>query len=427
MREARPPGDKSISHRALMLAGLARGRSRLRGLQRGADVGATAAALRRLGVEVPDLQEAEIEIPGPATYRDAEGTLDCGNSGTTARLLVGLVAGLGVEARLDGDASLRRRPMDRVAYPLQAMGARITYLGEPERLPLRVASRASGALRSLRHRSRVASAQVKSCILLAGVAARVRVEVIEPGRSRDHTERMLAAMGAPLEFGPEGAGARARLDAEGWDGRLGPLDARIPGDPSAAAFLVSAALLRGRSLRVRDVSLNPTRTGWVEVLLEMGAGVRAHADGEAAGEPVGDLVVEPGDLRAFEVEADRVPRLLDEVPALAVLAARAEGTSRLRGAGELRLKESDRLALIARNLRELGISCRELPDGLDIEGTSRPLEGRAVTGGDHRIAMAFGALGRASGCRVEVDDPDCVSVSYPGFWEDLDALTGDGG
>lgn len=425
MREVRPPGDKSISHRVLLLAPLARGTSRLHGLQRGADVQATAAALRDLGIEVPEVRGEELVVPGPARFRDPTATLDCGNSGTTARLLVGLIAGLGLGARLDGDASLRRRPMDRVVYPLQAMGARIEYEGEAARLPVRVRPRASGGLRPLRHRTRVASAQVKSCLLLAGLAARIRVEVCEPGRSRDHTERLLASMGAPLSFGPEGKGARVRFDPEGWDGRLAPLEMTVPGDPSAAAFLVVAALLNGRPLRVREVSLNPTRTAWLEVLREMGAEVHAFPDGRTEGEPVGDLVVRPGALRGFDVGADRIPRLLDEVPVLAVLAARAVGVSRLAGASELRVKESDRLAALARNLEGLGVTCRELPDGLEIEGKAETLSGRAVTGGDHRIAMAFGALGRAPGCRIEVDDPDCADVSYPGFWEDLAAVTGE--
>lgn len=427
MRQVRPPGDKSISHRALLLAPLAQGTSRLRGLQDGADVRATAAALRRLGARVPDPRPGELAISGPAGFRDATETLDCRNSGTTARLLVGLVAGLGVAARLDGDASLRRRPMDRVVYPLQAMGARIAYLGPPERLPLRVEARVSGTLRPLRHRARVASAQVKSCLLLAGLAARVRVEVVEPGRSRDHTERMLRAMGAPVSFGPEDGGGRARLDPEGWDGRLSPLEMEVPGDPSSAAFLVAAALLAGRRLRVARISLNPTRTGWLEVLEEMGAEVRPVPAGESAGEPVGDLVVEPEELRGFDVGAGRVPRLLDEIPVLAVLAARASGVSRLRGAAELRVKESDRLALLARNLEAIGVRCRELGDGLEVRGATGRLEGRVVTGGDHRIAMAFAVLGRAPGCRIEVDDPGCAAVSYPSFWEDLDAVAGEDG
>lgn len=427
MRRIAPPGDKSISHRALLLAPLASGTSRLRGLLTARDVQSTARALRALGAPIPELRPEEVEIRGPVPLRSPPGVLDCGNSGTLARLLLGLLAGLGLSARLDGDASLRSRPMDRVAYPLQAMGTTISYLERPGRFPARVEARASGSLRPLRHRLRVASAQVKSSLLLAGLAGRVRVEVVEPGRSRDHTERMLATMGAPVSFGPEGTGARAILEPQMWDGRLSPLDVRVPGDPSSAAFLAAAALLAGRPLRVERVSLNPTRTGFVEVLREMGASVTAELTGEEAGEPVGDLVVEPGPLNPFDIGPDLVPRLLDEVPALAVLAARASGVSRLRGAGELRVKESDRLASLAGNLEALGVRCRELSDGLEVEGTAAPLEGTVATMGDHRIAMAFGALAAAPGCRVRVDDPECAAISYPRFWEDLRAVTaGDG-
>lgn len=426
MRRIAPPGDKSISHRALLLAPLASGPSRLRGLLAAGDVQSTARALRALGVRIPELRGAEVEIRGPVPLRSPPDALDCGNSGTLARLLVGLLAGLGLAARLDGDPSLRSRPMDRVAYPLQAMGARISYLERPGRLPLLVEARASGSLRPLRHRLRVASAQVKSGLLLAGLAGRVRVEVVEPGRSRDHTERMLAAMGAPVTFRPEGAGARATLDPEGWDGRLRPLDLRVPGDPSSAAFLIAAALLVGRPIRVEGVLLNPTRTGFLEVLREMGARVEEEPTGEEAGEPVGDLVVRPGPLGPFDIGPEMVPRLVDEVPALAVLAARAAGVSRLAGAAELRVKESDRLAALAANLGALGVPCRELSDGLEVAGTEAPLEGTVVTGGDHRIAMAFGALAAAPGCRVQVDDTDCAALSYPRFWEDLRAVVADG-
>lgn len=420
----RPPGDKSISHRVLMLAGLADGTSRVENLLDAADVRSTAAVLRGIGARIPEDWSGTVELPGGASWRDAGAVLDCGNSGTTARLGAGLVAGLGRAAVLDGDASLRRRPMDRVVYPLQAMGARIRYEGETGRLPISLSARATGSLRTLRHRPRVASAQVKSCLLLAGLASGTRVEVVEPGRSRDHTERLLRAMGAPIAFGPEGEGARALLEPE--DGRppLSPLRMRVPGDPSSAAFLVAAALLAGRSARVEGVSLNPTRTGYLEVLRRMGARIRTEETGEEGGEPVGDLVVEPSELRGVEVPPSAVPRLLDEVPILAVLGARAEGTLAIRGAEELRVKESDRLALVAGNLEALGVSCRETADGLEVAGSGSPLSGEVLTEGDHRIAMAFAVLGTAPGCRIRVDRPECVGVSYPGFWEDLSRAAG---
>lgn len=421
-----PPGDKSLSHRALLLGILGSGTSRVRGLLDAEDVRATARVLRGLGAEVPDRWDSEVELAGPTRLASAgERPLDCGNSGTTARLTSGLVAGAGVEAVLDGDASLRGRPMDRVVYPLQAMGARVEYLEADGRLPLRFRGRATGSLRPLVHRPEVASAQVKSCLLLAGLASGVAVEVIEPGRSRDHTERLLRSMGAPVSFGPEGGGARVRLEEEARR-RLGPLDLSVPSDPSSAAFLVAAALLGGTPLRLEGVGLNPTRTGWISVLRRMGSRLRVVEGEPSGGEPVGTLAVEPARLSAFEIGEEEVPRLLDEIPVLATLAVRARGTSVVRGAEELRVKESDRLARLASNLERLGVDCRERRDGLEIEGTDADLEGRVATGGDHRIAMAFGALAADPGCRIEVDDPSCVAVSYPGFWDDLDRLRASG-
>lgn len=421
----RPPGDKSISHRILMLAPLAEGTSRVGGLLDAADVRATGEAMRALGAEVPADWTGEVALPGRAELQDEAGLLDCGNSGTTARILCGLVAGLGRAAVLDGDASLRARPMDRVVYPLRALGAEIHYREEEGRLPLELERRATGSLRPLTYTPRVASAQVKSSLLLAGLAAGVRIEVREPGRSRDHTERLLEAMGAPLAYGPEGQGARAALEAAGDDGhhRLEPLELRVPGDPSSAAFLAAAALLGAGPVRIEGVGLNPTRTGYLEVLRRMGGRIAVEERGRVAGEPVGDLVVRPSELEAFEIESSEVPRLLDEVPVLAVLAARARGTSSIRGAGELRVKETDRLGALASNLERLGVQCREREAGLEVEGDDGRLEGRVRTRGDHRVAMAFGVLA-AAGHDVEVDDPECVRVSYPGYWDDLDRLAG---
>lgn len=429
MIELHPPGDKSISHRALMLAALADGESRLRGLLCGRDVAATARALRALGAAIPPLDVEEARVAGPTGFVAPPDPIDCANSGTTARLLVGLVTGLGVGATLDGDDSLRDRPMDRVVYPLQAMGARIDYLGSPGKLPIRVQARASGSLRTLRHRPRVASAQVKSALLLAGTTGRVAVEVLEPGPSRDHTERMLASMGAPIEVVPAppdaGTGPTVRLEPAAWDGRLTPLDLEVPGDPSAAAFLIGAAILRRAPLLVRGTSLNPTRLGFAEPLRAMGVEIEARAARRRAGEPVGDLYVRPPErLGPFRVGGPLVPRLIDEIPMLAVLATRADGRSTIRDAAELRVKESDRLALLVRNLEALGVPCAEHPDGLEVEGSSRELAGRVEAGSDHRIAMAFGMLSADPRARVEVDDRECVAVSYPRFWEDLARVAG---
>lgn len=418
----RVPGDKSLSHRVLMLSTLAHGTSRVRGLLDARDVRSTADALVKAGASVPGSDWEEVRIPGPTHFRGPADAIDCGNSGTTARLLVGMLAGLGLETVIDGDASLRRRPMDRVVYPLQAMGARMDYLNEEGRLPVRIHPRATGSLRPLRHRPQVASAQVKSCLLLAGLTSGARVEIVEPGRSRDHTERLLESMGAPIRHGPEGEGARVTLVPGGEPAELRPLDLTVPGDASSAAFLVAAALLAGEPLHLEGVGLNPTRIGWIEVLRRMGAEMTTEETAEEAGEPVGSLTVRPSRLGPFEIGRRLVPRVLDEIPVLAVLAARAEGTSVLEGAEELRLKESDRLTLLADNLERLGVTCDERPDGLRIEGSDARLEGSATTGGDHRMAMAFGVLRADADARVDVDDPDCVAVSYPGFWDALERL-----
>jgi len=419
----RVPGDKSVSHRALLFAPLADGVSRIRGLGDGADILSTLAVVRALGAEV-DTRPAErggldATVRGGPLSSPA-GALECGNSGTTARLVAGILAGSGVGGTLDGDPSLRARPMRRVIYPLQAMGLRAEYLGAAGCLPVRLRPRRSGSLRTLRHRARVASAQVKSALLLAGVTARVPVSVVEPARSRDHTERMLRAMGAPLETRPVQGGYEAALDPTGWDGRLAPLDLTVPGDPSSAAFLVGAALLAGRACRIERVSVNPTRVAFLDVLSSMGVRVEAGADSETGGEPLGEWRVHPTErLEPFEVGGSDIPTLIDELPLLAVLAARAAGRSVIRDAGELRVKESDRLGLLARNLGELGVKVEQLADGLAVQGTRDPLAGRVRTDGDHRIAMAFGTLGVDPGAAVEIDDPECVSVSFPGFWTSL--------
>lgn len=428
MIRLRVPGDKSVSHRALLFAPLADGESRIEGLGDGADVRTSLAVMRALGARIETAPSARGGLDatirgGPLAAPDV--VLDCGNSGTTARLLAGILAGSGLGATLDGDRSLRARPMRRVVYPLQAMGLRARYLETPGRLPVRFEPRATGTLRTLRHRARVASAQVKSALLLAAATARVRVSVLEPARSRDHTERLLRAMGAPLSTTATGEGHEATLDPEGWDGSLAPLDLAVPGDPSSAAFLVGAALLAGRDLRVEGVSENPTRTAFLDVLADMGARLERSADPGSGCEPAGDWVVRAGGaLAPFDIGGERIPSLIDELPLLSVLAARAAGRSVFRDAGELRVKESDRIGLLARNLSGLGVRVEELPEGLAIHGTERRLEGAVETGGDHRMAMAFGVLGVDPHAEVRVDDPGCASVSFPGFWEALERIRG---
>ena len=404
----RVPGDKSISHRALILAALAGGTSRVRGILEGDDVRSTAGALRALGARVPELAPS-MAIDGGLHPRGAS-ALDCGNSGTTARLLAGVCAALPDHAaRFTGDASLGRRPMRRVAAPLSRMGARVD-LAPGDVLPMTV----TGArLAPIEWRSETASAQVKSAILLAALVARVAVTVREPGRSRDHTERMLAAAGAPVRV-DDGI---VTLDASG---PIRPLDLTVPADPSSAAFLAGlAALATSGELALEGVCINETRTGFLAVLERMGARIAVEPEGMAAGEPVGTIRVGPGELRGTTVGGAEVPSLIDEIPLLACLAARAEGETVVTGAAELRVKESDRIRAVVENLRAIGADADELPDGLRVAGSRRPLRGRILTHGDHRLAMAFGVLGALPGNDIAVDDAGCVAVSYPTFWRDL--------
>lgn len=422
--EVTVPGDKSITHRALMLAAAARGESRLRGLLAGADCRSTAAVLRALGCGVPDLPAdgAEIRVPGRGldAWRAPAAPLDCGNSGTTARLMMGLLSGRPFCSTLTGDASLRRRPMRRITDPLARMGARFREEAGEGVLPVRVCG---GPLSSLDHTSPKASAQVKSAILLAGVSGRAPVTVREPLLSRDHTERMLRGVGVPVVT--DGADGGWTISLPEPVDTLPPLDLRVPGDPSSAAFFIALALLADEGeLRIRDVGVNATRTGIFRVLARMGGFVELHGERDEGGEPVADLLVRPARLSGTEVEGAEIPAMIDEVPVLAVLAARAEGETRITGAGELRVKESDRIAVLVENLRALGVEAEELPDGMVVRGTDRPLEGEVRTEGDHRIAMAFGVLAALPGSRIRVDDPECADVSFPGFWRRLDEVSG---
>lgn len=418
------PGDKSITHRALMLAAAAEGESRLRGLLPGADCRSTAAVLCALGCDVPpppgDGGELVVRGRGLDGWRAPGQVLDCGNSGTTARLMMGLLASRPFAAALTGDESLRGRPMRRITGPLREMGATFRELGEPDRLPIEVRG---GALREIAHASPKASAQVKSALLLAGLGGSVAVTVTEPILSRDHTERMLRALGEPVATEAAGGGVRTRLVPTGR--ALPPLELDVPGDPSSAAFLVALALLADAGeLRIRGVGVNPTRTGFFRLVERMGAQVGYENARVEGGEPVADLVVAPARLRGIEVAPHEVPDAIDEIPLLAVLAARAEGETRITGAGELRVKETDRLAAMAGNLRALGVDAEELEDGLVVRGTDRPLAGRVRAFHDHRIAMAFGVLGALPGNAIRIDDPAVVEVSYPGFWEVLARVSG---
>ncbi|MEX2177703.1 MAG: 3-phosphoshikimate 1-carboxyvinyltransferase [Gemmatimonadaceae bacterium] len=409
----RPPGDKSISHRALILSAVSRGKSRITNVLESADVRATAAALRLLGAAIPPLSD-DFFVAGiqPRYLRSPRLPIDCGNSGTTARLISGVIAGAGLTATFTGDASLSRRPMTRIAEPLRAMGARVDVASHGG-LPMVIAS---GPLRPIEWESVVASAQVKSAILLAGVLGGVRAVVSEPFLSRDHTERMLVYRGVTLAR----EGNRVEVPA---GQRLRPADVRVPADPSSAAYFVALATLASAGeLRMTDVCLNPTRTGFLTVLRRMGAELDVMDRREDGGEMTGTIVARPSALRAIEIGPDEIPALIDELPLLACIATRAAGETVVLGAGELRVKESDRIATIVRNLRALGAEAEELRDGFRVTGARGALHGAISTHGDHRVAMSFGILGALPGNRIVIDDRDCVAVSYPGFWRDLDSV-----
>ena len=414
----RPPGDKSISHRALMLAALAgKGTSELEGLLTGADVKSTARVLRQLGTDITPIREAGAVIVHSSRFSRPSSRLHCGNSGTTARLMLGILAGQRFATTLTGDASLRRRPMRRVTEPLRAMGAAITERAG-DSLPLTIRG---GGLHPLTYTTPVASAQIKSALLLAGLTGRVAVTIREPYRSRDHTERLLVHLGLGLH---ERDGAIVyEPDAHS----VPAFELAVPGDASSAAFLVgAAALAQGGELLIENVGVNPTRTGFLVVLGRMGARVDRVNLRDAGGEPVADLVARPAALRGTEVTAAEVPTLVDEVPILAVLASRAEGETVFREVGELRVKESNRLELIAANLRALGVEAEARGNDLHVCGTTRPPRGRVDTAHDHRLAMAFAVLGTAPGADVRLSERASVAISYPRFFTDLRRI-GEGG
>lgn len=404
---ARVPGDKSLAHRALLFAALAQGTSHLRHLPLGEDVLSTARCLRTLGVPL-EADGDETVVRGGA-LRPPTASLDAGNSGTTTRLLAGILAGQPFDSCLDGDASLRARPMDRIIRPLEAMGGQLE--GTAGRVPLRIFGR---RLSGIEYELPVASAQVKSAVLLAGLTAEGQTVVRERHASRDHTERMLQAMGAPLER----EGLVTRVEA----GPLRPLDFTVPGDLSSAAFLITAALLTGGAVTIPDVGLNPTRTGFLRVIERMGVQVTVADERLEAGEPVGTLRVAGAVEWPIEVGAGEVPQLIDELPLVALLATQAPGRSRVSGAGELRVKETDRIAAISRGLGRLGACVRELPDGFTVDGGAR-LRGAPVSSeGDHRQAMMLAVAGLVAKGETEVEGAEASAVSYPEFAATLVSL-----
>jgi 3-phosphoshikimate 1-carboxyvinyltransferase len=405
--EVAVPGDKSVSHRAIMLAALADGVSRIEGFLEGADTRATAAIFQAMGVSIESPSAARRIVRGVGLHglSAPRAALDCGNSGTAMRLVAGLLAGQPFDSILSGDASLSRRPMRRIIEPLAAMGARID--SAPHGLPpLSIQGRA--ALRGIVHQPSVASAQVKSAVLLGGLYARGETEIREFRPTRDHTERLLAAFDWPIRYEP----GRARL-AGGH--RLRAADVVVPADFSSAAFfLVAASLVPGSELLLRGVGMNPRRTGLLGVLRAMGADITVENARESPGEPVADLRALHAPLNGIEVPVDAVADMIDEFPALFIAAAGARGDTVIRGAAELRVKESDRIAVMASGLRELGIAVDEAPDGAVVHG-GRLRGGSVDSAGDHRCAMAFAVAGLVADAPVRIADCANVATSFPGF------------
>ena len=422
------PSDKSIGHRALLLASLANGKSRITSFSRGEDNVSTLNAMRAMGVIVEDVGPAEVVVTGSGLFGLTEpaGPSDCGNSGTTMRLLAGLLSAQPFRATMVGDASLTRRPMMRIVKPLRERGARIEGAPHPTKegevtAPLVVGPLPEGEfLKGIELVSKVASAQVKSALLLSGLYAHGTTYFKEPTVSRDHTERMLQAMGVPIRA----VGSVVELDPAGWNAQMPGFDIDIPGDISAAAFLlVAAQMVEGSRVTTRDVGTNPTRTGILEILRDMGAGIGAEPQGERAGEPISQVHAWFAQLRGAKIGGETVPRAIDEIPIACALAARASGTTIIADAEELRVKESDRIATMAEVLRAFGVAVDEKPDGLVIEGKSGPLEPVTVASkGDHRIAMTAAVLALTARGPSTIRDVDCVATSFPRFVGTLRAL-----
>jgi 3-phosphoshikimate 1-carboxyvinyltransferase len=410
------PGDKSLSHRAVLIGALCEGETQVQGFGRSADTESTIAAARALGVEVDELDDDELVVHGAGLrgLHAPDAPIDCGNAGTLMRLLTGMLAGQEGQFELTGDESLRARPMDRVAEPLARMRARITTNnGLP---PIVVQS--TDALVGIDYALPMASAQVKSAILLAGLNAHGPTTVSEPTPTRDHTELMLAAAGARVRQRPRSVSiepaSRLRLD-----------EVTVPGDFSAAApFLVAATLLSGSELTIHDVGLNPRRIGLLDALERMGARISVFNRRKVGGEWMGDLDVRSAELVATHIGAEDVPRLVDELPLFALAAACARGDSRVTGAGELRVKESDRIESVTSGLRTLGVRIRARDDGFEVKGVpTRPTGGQMPSDGDHRIAVLAAVAGLVSREGVEVGDADAVAISFPGFFDLLDSVS----
>ncbi|NPB08341.1 MAG: 3-phosphoshikimate 1-carboxyvinyltransferase [Aquificae bacterium] len=413
--QLRVPSDKSITHRAFILGALAEGETLVKKPLLSEDTRATLEILKELGTEVR-LSEEEVVIKGRNfLFSEPRNVLDAKNSGTTARIMMGVLATQPFFSVLTGDESLRERPMLRVVEPLREMGAKIDGREEGNRLPVALRG---GRLRAISHFNKRSSAQVKSALLLAGLRAEGITEVAEPVLSRDHTERMLRLFGADLITIPAEEGHIVKIRG---GQTLTASEVYCPADPSSAAYFVALGLLAPEGeIRLKEVLLNPTRDGFYRKVVEMGGELSFENYSELSNEPRADVLVRPASrLRAVKVHPEEVPSLIDELPILAVLMALAEGVSEVRGAKELRYKESDRIRTIVDNLRRLGVEVEEYEDGFAVKGTGKLRGGLIETRGDHRIAMAFTIAGLVTDEEVIIDNPQCVSVSYPTFWEDL--------
>ena len=411
--ELEVPGDKSIGHRAVIMGAVARGETRITNMSAGADNSSTVAAFRRMGVQFRREADALcIEGNGWDGLREPAETVDCGNSGTTMRLLAGVLAGRPFDTRLDGDGSLRTRPMKRVIEPLTRMGAQVT--GQDGRAPLEIHG---GSLQGIEYASPVASAQVKSAVLLAGLQARGETRFEEPYRSRDHTEIMARGFGASVES------AGRRVVVKGGQ-ELSGTHLRVPGDVSSAAFLaVAAATIPGSDISIRRVGCNPTRSGVVEVLRAMGADIEMTHTWDEAGEPVADWRVRGGALRGIEVQPELAPRTIDEYPVLFVAAALAKGSTLFRGVGELRFKESDRIATMTLELSKMGVRTEVQGEDVTIEGAGELKSASVESHGDHRVAMALAVAGLSTRGGIVLSNEECVKVSFPGFFESLGKIS----
>jgi len=413
----RAPGDKSMSHRSMILGAMATGTTEVEGLLEGDDVLATARAAEAFGATVERLGEGRWRVTGRGGLASPAGVIDCGNAGTGVRLLMGAAAGYALRATFDGDASLRKRPMGRVTDHLERMGARFDWSGAEGLLP---AILTGGRLTAIDHVQTVASAQVKSAILLAGLNAEGVTSVTEPEKSRDHTERMLRAFGAEVDVSEHGEGWVIRL-AGGQ--RLTGTSVAVPGDPSSAAFPLAAGLIvPGSAVTVEGVMLNPLRTGLFDTWREMGADLTVSNRRVSGGEEVGDITARHSTLKGVVVPESRAASMIDEYPVLAATAAFASGRTVMRGVGEMRVKESDRIRLMVDGLSACGVAVEEEPEGFIVTGGAVPGGATVHTAHDHRIAMSHLVLGLAAERAVTVDEPDMIATSFPGFVEMMRGL-----